>query len=331
MKTTMSVQIEVIRGPAAGQQARVSAETPVLVGRAADTGLCIPNDPTVSRHHCQINLVPPDCHLTSLSGNGTVVNGQDVTTLILRDGDEIRIGEDSVLKVRIRDEFLPESEPALTAPLPADLKSPEFRAQICASGMSRFSGCHELPGAWEIVRGLAEKQSIHAIADFNRIGMAPPPNLTRGAALYDWLPLEAPLAASPLLLYAGGPEFEPIFHQGWGKDALVILCGELDPSSMIEHLRKALRFNGQGKPMAHPAGLLGICWPSILAQLLAHRSPEFTGNLLAGINAVVLEDPESQSGWQVFASTAFSAVLEQMGLGLDPSTAPGGKRGKPRK
>ncbi len=101
-------------------------DAPMLcsVGRGQDCTLRLPNDVwhrNVSRHHCLIEVAPPDawvCDLGSL--NGTYVNGErigrrdpdgepeppgipSVPTVPLHDGDELRVG-DVIFRVRVRAE-----------------------------------------------------------------------------------------------------------------------------------------------------------------------------------------------------------------------------------
>jgi eukaryotic-like serine/threonine-protein kinase len=82
----------------------------VLIGRAKDCEVCLPADEMhcdVSRHHCMIEIAPPNIRLADLgSRNGTFVNGamvdhssptaladmEELTTLELKDGDEVRLG-----------------------------------------------------------------------------------------------------------------------------------------------------------------------------------------------------------------------------------------------
>ncbi len=64
------------------------------IGRALDNDICFEND-TVSGHHNEIYHLPDGtfqiCDLRST--NGTWVNGRQVRTKILKDGDVLELGE----------------------------------------------------------------------------------------------------------------------------------------------------------------------------------------------------------------------------------------------
>jgi hypothetical protein len=60
--------------------------------------------------------------------------------------------------------------------------------------------------------------------------------------------------------------------------------------------------------------MLGYCWPSVLAQLLAFCSADFVAKLLSGIEAVLIEVPAEEDAWQLFARPECQATLEQFGF-----------------
>jgi pSer/pThr/pTyr-binding forkhead associated (FHA) protein len=96
--------------------------TRCTVGRSPDSDICIPHDviyQDVSREHCILDLDPPRARVRDLdSRNGTFVNGvrigqsqgpanPDETTpnprpwKELKDGDEIRMGRSTILRVSV--------------------------------------------------------------------------------------------------------------------------------------------------------------------------------------------------------------------------------------
>ena len=81
-----------------------------------------------------------------------------------------------------------------------------------------------------------------------------------------------------------------IDHIRRDKRSLVLSKSE----ELIDHLVSAMYFNirGQAPTDGEPKAMLGYCWPSVLSQLLAFRTQEFVGNLLAGIEVVLLEMPD---------------------------------------
>ena len=117
-----TVTLTVIRGPLDGKEFVYDQRSICILGRADDCDPRLPDDDahrTVSRHHCLIDINPPDVRIRDFGSlNGTHVNetkiGQreahqtpeEVAAVAfpehdLNDGDEIRLG-DTVLRVGIR-------------------------------------------------------------------------------------------------------------------------------------------------------------------------------------------------------------------------------------
>ena len=79
-------------GPSVGQVFDIMSPN-VTVGREAACNLVVSGDTTVSRNHAQISAVGGTYQITDCqSANGTFLNGQRVTTSMLKAGDEIRFG-----------------------------------------------------------------------------------------------------------------------------------------------------------------------------------------------------------------------------------------------
>jgi len=91
---------------------------PITIGRSADNTLTLP-DKKASRKHARIEKVGEEYLITDLeSGNGTKVNGQDVSgTRVLVKGDEIKIGFSSLFVLTL-------DTPAPAAPLPLPVAVP---------------------------------------------------------------------------------------------------------------------------------------------------------------------------------------------------------------
>jgi hypothetical protein len=67
-------------------------DQPVRIGRAADCDLVLA-DPTVSKHHVELQRRGTDVVLTDLgSTNGTRVNDAPIRQAVLADGDQIHVG-----------------------------------------------------------------------------------------------------------------------------------------------------------------------------------------------------------------------------------------------
>lgn len=97
----------VLRGSQVGRRYLLNENSLVLGRRPDRADLVIPGDPMISSVHCRIERgVHPDSWvLVDLSStNGTVVGGQRITTVTLREGDRIHLGE-TVLKFCFHDEL----------------------------------------------------------------------------------------------------------------------------------------------------------------------------------------------------------------------------------
>jgi serine/threonine protein kinase len=72
-----------------------------MIGRSEDAQFCLPHDRFFSRHHCLLEIAPPQTFIRDLgSTNGTFVNGLRVETAYLKHGDRIQGGE-TVLQVEV--------------------------------------------------------------------------------------------------------------------------------------------------------------------------------------------------------------------------------------
>src|SRR3954463_12519149 len=97
----MRVSLNVVAGPQTGRAFTFDQREPFTMGRSGARILCLPQDRFFSRHHCILEIAPPQAFIRDLgSTNGTYVNGQRVDTAYLRSGDRIQGGE-TVLEVDV--------------------------------------------------------------------------------------------------------------------------------------------------------------------------------------------------------------------------------------
>jgi serine/threonine-protein kinase len=96
------VTLTVTAGPHTGRVFRFDEHQTFIVGRSRRTHFPLPEkDPYFSRYHFMVEANGPHCRLTDLcSRNGTFVNGRQVRTADLHDGDLIQAG-DTVLGVSL--------------------------------------------------------------------------------------------------------------------------------------------------------------------------------------------------------------------------------------
>ena len=97
----MRVSLNVIAGPQTGRSFTFDQHETFLIGRSEDAHFCLPHDRFFSRHHCILEIAPPQAFLRDLgSTNGTFVNGMRVETAYLKNGDRIQGGE-TILAVEV--------------------------------------------------------------------------------------------------------------------------------------------------------------------------------------------------------------------------------------
>ena len=94
----MKVTLRIASGPHLGKVFTFDQHDTFLIGRAESAHLCLPDDRFFSRHHCIIEIAPPQCFLRDLgSTNGTYVNGVRVQTAHLKSGDQIQGGKTTIV------------------------------------------------------------------------------------------------------------------------------------------------------------------------------------------------------------------------------------------
>src|SRR5215218_6000162 len=97
----MRVTLNVVAGPQTGRSFAFDQHDTFMIGRSEDSHFCLPHDRFFSRHHCILEIAPPQAFLRDLgSTNGTFVNGVRVETAHLKHGDRIQ-GGGTVLEVAV--------------------------------------------------------------------------------------------------------------------------------------------------------------------------------------------------------------------------------------
>jgi len=97
----MRVTLHVVAGPQTGRVFTFDQHETFMIGRSEDAQFCLPHDRFFSRHHCIVEIAPPQAFLRDLgSTNGTFVNGSRVETAYLKNSDRIQGGE-TILEVEV--------------------------------------------------------------------------------------------------------------------------------------------------------------------------------------------------------------------------------------
>lgn len=199
---------------------------------------------------------------------------------------------------------------------------PSFRVETCDSGLTLVTGAMfgepEEPASVSDVAGpLFRRFRQFTLVDFKKAELPVPAELHDRVPLFDWLPPEIAVDNSPLIIPPTTLlDMPSLLNNVWDNDAVVVLYSEQDPVSVISHLRMATRLNLDGslpeKDRVH--GMLGYCWPSVLAPLLAFRPVGFINALLSGIDAVLIEIPDLPGTWQIYSRSSLPEFLVAMGF-----------------
>jgi diguanylate cyclase (GGDEF)-like protein len=100
----MHAYLIVLAGSNVGEMFKLD-DNETLIGRAPQVPIRL-NDEGVSRRHARIVRQGNHVYIEDLqSANGTLVNGERVTTVPLKDGDKIRIGSTTILKFTYHDKL----------------------------------------------------------------------------------------------------------------------------------------------------------------------------------------------------------------------------------
>ena len=94
----MQITLTVTTGPHAGREFIFDGHDNFIVGRAKAAQFRLPSkDQFFSRNHFLVEVNPPLCRLLDLnSTNGTIVNGKQVASVELHDGDTIEAGDTTI-------------------------------------------------------------------------------------------------------------------------------------------------------------------------------------------------------------------------------------------
>src|SRR6516165_6798196 len=95
----MRISLTIQAGQCEGKRFEFEGHDNFVVGRSPRANLSLPDEGKhISRIHCMIELNPPHCRLIDVgSTNGTLVNGQKISSVHLKDGDRITVGKTVLL------------------------------------------------------------------------------------------------------------------------------------------------------------------------------------------------------------------------------------------
>jgi pSer/pThr/pTyr-binding forkhead associated (FHA) protein len=91
----IAVELVGIRGPLTGMRHPIGEAAPVVLGRGVDCSIVLQSQ-RASRRHVELRILPEGVGVRDLgSGNGTKVNGHRITSVLLRPGDVLEIGDEA--------------------------------------------------------------------------------------------------------------------------------------------------------------------------------------------------------------------------------------------
>lgn len=324
----MRVILEVTSGSAAGRRLLLDCGQQRQVGRSEWADMCFGWDEHMSARHFALQAEKDHCIVEDLhSSNGTFVNGKRVHGRAkVRHGDEILAGE-TTFRIRTED-----SE-TLRATAPISRKAgavasggqaaprATFTIERCDSGLTLCRGDAAEIAPEEVAERLGRLHPAWLIVDFNRLGANLPDDLKAPEYLFDWFPPHVAPAVSPIVVGQSDTRaWKDLLRNGWGEDAVVCLFCDREKTDLLAHLRNSMCARRRGHP---PSGMVGLCWPSVMALYLSHNRPASAAAILSGMQAVLTEFPDLPITWQLFGENKIVSLLEE--IGLEPADA-GGKR-----
>jgi len=324
----MRVVLEVATGPVQGKPIVLLAGQRLQVGRTERADIAFPQDGRMSSIHFLLEAEDEACYVCDLnSTNGTFLNGRQLSARSpLQSGDQVQAG-DTVFVVHSGEGRAVTEACATPGPVAASAGSALSTVQSPAATAVKICYTVEKCDAGPLLyRGSVEQISPHHLAamfgtvyplflmvDFRKLAIPRPQAPEATDYLFDWLTPQAAAIASPVLFASDEVATWPkIVEEGWGMDALVCLFSKQDRSALREHWRQALR--GKRKREGMGTGMIGYCWPSVLAMMLSHGKPSQVMELLAGVEAVLVEMPDLPETWQIYAQKPITEVLGRLGL-----------------
>src|SRR5271157_1553989 len=217
----MIVSLEVKSGPWAGKGVRLQSGQSVRVGRTQKSDFVISGDSHLSGLHFTIELDENNCRLRDVnSRNGTLLNGQAVTTAFIQSGDTIVAGETTFAVTIQHDEAaVADAAPALSADA-----SPQQR--LLAMLQNEYQPLYAVLDAAKDIKILAllmqskeEHQSLYEGVE--------------GAKLSQVAPYLVKLGKDSLLLSS-------LLLEGWGNSWGVYLTCASEFQEVRRHLRHFL-------------------------------------------------------------------------------------------
>lgn len=319
----MRVVLEVTGGMRRGQRRSLQPGHGFVVGRSEFADLACQADDRMSRKHFMLSTDDVGCVIEDAgSRNGTSVNEVPLhDKALLRDGDVIRAGHSKFIvhiegddpdeavnrhsTVFIDDPYCSELLRGLKGRLRAT-----YAAENCNSGLHLYTGFVDDVSPAVLAELLSHNHEAYLIVSPGRAGLSRDALPRSAAILFDFLPSEAAAEVSPWLVAAyNADDWTDLVSECWGRDAVVVLHSRLDKEDMLPAIRRAMNPGG-----ANQSGIVGVCWPAVLAPLLSHDTTGVTQPLRDVATTILMESPDLPDMWQLFSGTDIREKLNGFGL-----------------
>ena len=321
----MRVILQISDGPDIGRKILLRSRHELKVGRTSWAEFVCDNDTKMSRVHFKVVTDSVGCYVEDLdSSNGTFLNGEKVVSERLKHGDRIKAGRTTFL-VQIEGDN-PDLTGSYVGVMPAAGAAAatkragpvQYARKKCQSEIFQYSlAVEDVPPA-TLAEQLTKAWPLFLMVDFNRTGGVPPEDLQRSDLLFDWLPDEVAKEYPVLISQHDTAETLKLIEEFIAKDALVLLFSKANRGQLLEHLKVSCRTRVDDNDDS--GGLFGICWPSVMGQLLPNGDYAFIDRIMTGINAVMVVMPDAPDKSLLFGDDTVEKALVANGYQLDPES-----------
>lgn len=321
------VRLRIISGVETGSVNWLGPGQSLVFGRTAKADCVFGFDRHLSGRHFRVTCEPRHCIIEDLESRaGTWLNGKKITKSTLYDGDKLVVGT-TKFEVELRGLSGRVPRPDSQTEVPVELSPPTTQHPLVAieSDCAEGTPFRHLLGSFpaevdpsEVLGQWSGLGSIFLILDFSRLPLPFPKTLdVQASSLFHWLPevaaKEFPVAFSCDEL----PDWPNYVNEAWGSDAVLALQSTLDKKQLVSRLRNAL-----GDPSAvETSGILGFCWPSVLASILKNNTQDFA-NEFDFVRLVWLESQDEDQAWQAFVQEQLLPECDKIGLQIKEPAEP---------